>query len=57
LPGQPHDTGCYHGPAGQLALTRRRADTRAMNATWHALTQTALTPQDSADLLTELTAR
>jgi|HubBroStandDraft_1064217.scaffolds.fasta_scaffold01912_7 transcriptional regulator with XRE-family HTH domain len=41
IPGQAHDTGCYHGPAGHLAPTRRRADVRGMNATWQALTRTA----------------
>ncbi len=54
LPAKPHDTGCYHGPAGQIAITRRLADTRAMNTTWEALSHAALTPEESAALIAEL---
>jgi transcriptional regulator with XRE-family HTH domain len=52
-PDQP-DVGCYHGPAGQAAITRRTADIRAMTATWTALTRAALTPADSLALITAL---
>ena len=56
LAGQPHDAGCCHGPAGQITVSRRVACTRAMNATWEALIETALTPGESATLLAELAA-
>jgi transcriptional regulator with XRE-family HTH domain len=46
---------CYHGPAGQVILTRRTADTRTASATFTALTQTALPPEDSATLIRDLT--
>ncbi len=54
LPAKPHPAGCYHGPAGQIATTRRLADTIAMTTTWQALTRAALTPEATAVLLTEL---
>ena len=57
LTGQPHDAGCCHGPAGQITVSRRLACTRAMNATWEALIKTALTPPESAALLSELACR
>ena len=53
LSGQPRPVGCCHGPAGQVTITRRTAATRAMNATWEALTVTALTPAESTALLAE----
>lgn len=45
---------CYHGPAGQIILTRRAADTRAARAAFAALTQAALPPEDSATLIRDL---
>jgi Domain of unknown function (DUF5753) len=56
LPGQPHDAGCCHGPAGQITVTRRVAGTRAMNATWDALAKTALTHKESTALIAQLAA-
>src|ERR1700683_3905506 len=54
LPGQPHDAGCCHGPAGQVTVTRRVAAARAMNATWEELVRDALTAEVSAGFLAEL---
>jgi transcriptional regulator with XRE-family HTH domain len=52
-PDQPV-TACYHGPAGQILLTRRADSTRAALDTFHALAQTALPPADSANLIAHL---
>ena len=48
-------TGCYHGPAGQITTTSRTTDIRTIAITWDTLTRTALTPDATSALLTELT--
>lgn len=50
------DIGCYHGPAGQIAATRRAADVQAMHATFDALTRTALSPAATVGLIKDLAA-
>jgi transcriptional regulator with XRE-family HTH domain len=49
-PDQPV-TACYHGPAGQILLTRRADSTRAALNTFHAISKAALPASSSADLI------
>ena len=56
MPVPAQCVGCYHGPAGQISTTRRDADTAAMNATWSAIEDSALTPEASAAMIARLVA-
>lgn len=54
--GRP-DMGCYYGPAGQIAFTRRSADVQAMHAAFDALTHIALPPAATASFIRDLARR
>jgi hypothetical protein len=52
-PADPGVAWC-HGPAGQLIISRRAADVRALYASFDALARAALSPAASASLITSL---
>lgn len=48
---------CCQGPAGNVILSRRPADTETARATYHAITQAAATPGQSAGYIKLLTGQ
>jgi len=55
-PGDP-DVACAEGLRGQLLLDERGTDVRELGRVFDSLSDAALSPADSADLITDLLAR